>query len=324
MERGERGWQVVTDLYRISSMRCRSISHPYNLGPILLITLLLASGIPAEVGGTTLAGSCDPYSSRCDVGEIRSDFIAGLMHDAVSGPLAQLPGSRSDAARMSLMGLNSRHDDPAGNIHPGLAFLMSATIPGAGQLAEGRTRAFVYLGLEAIAWISHFAWTDAGNKKEGEYEAFARRHWDFDQWRSLAYGDVDTCLTALPPTVDPAEAEATLLEFIETGDFQHYYEDVGKLDTYRAGWNDFDCDRVDDLSPLRREYRSMRVESNDFLEKARFAMTVAFLNRVISAVDAFRTARGARVSVSSNTSLELRLAGSINDPKAKLALRRRW
>ena len=78
-------------------------------------------------------------------------------------------------------------EDPASRIPPGLAFLMSAVLPGTGQLAEGRKRAFAYLGIEAFAWISHFAWVDAGNKKEGEYEAYARRHWDLDDWRALAY-----------------------------------------------------------------------------------------------------------------------------------------
>ncbi len=213
--------------------------------------------------------------------------------------------------------------DRASRVSPGLAFLASAILPGAGQLLEGRNRAFAYLGAETMAWIAHFAWLDAGNKKEGEYEAYARRHWDLDRWRATA----DSCLTAIPPGVNRADAESTLIHFLDEENYQHYYEDIGKLEAYRGGWDDFPCPADPNaivISPNRGEYRSMRDDSNSYLDKARFATTFAFLNRVVSAVDAYRTARGARLKIAQGTDLELDFGGSLERPRAALRVRKRW
>ncbi len=237
---------------------------------------------------------------------------------------AQPPSGGGTQAAASLTGREETESDPAGKVPPGLAFLMSAVLPGSGQLAEGRRRAFLYLAVEAVAWISHFSFEDAGNKKEGEYEAYARAHWDLEQWRSLAYGDVDSCLNAMPSGVNPADAEETLVGFLEEGNYQHYYEDIGKLEAYRGGWDDYSCERPEEMSPNRTDYRSMRADSNDYLEKARFAKTVAFLNRIVSSVDAYRTARGARISLTSSTSLEIGVSGSPRNPGARLQVRRVW
>lgn len=211
--------------------------------------------------------------------------------------------------------------DPARRTPPGIAFLMSAAVPGAGQLLQGRNRAFAYMGLEAIAWIAHFAWKDAGNKKEGEYEAYARQHWDLDRWNELASESSDTC-RALPPGVSYADAKETIENFLEIGNYQHFYEDIGKLEAYRAGWDDFECSDPGVISPNRGEYRGMRSDSNDYLNNAKSAITVVFLNRVISAVDAYRTSRGARMPVADRTALELNVAGSLRHPRAVLQLRR--
>ena len=145
----------------------------------------------------------------------------------------------------------------ATRVPPGVAFLMSAVLPGSGQAAQGRNRAFAYLGIEAISWIAHVSWTDAGNKKEGEYEAYANRHWILATWDSLAAESNPDC-QAIPPGVSYADSKTTIEGFLETGNYQHYYEDIGKLEAYRAGWDDFSCDEPDVMSPNRVYYRGMR------------------------------------------------------------------
>lgn len=232
---------------------------------------------------------------------------------------AQFPASDA-AGRVMTQDLPPRIDNPR-RTPPGLAFLMSAAVPGAGQLLQGRNRAFAYMGIEAIAWIAHFAWKDAGNKKEGEYEAYARRHWDLDRWNELASESSDTC-RALPTGINYADAKETIERFLEEENYQHFYEDIGKLEAYRAGWDDFSCSDPEGMSPNRSSYRGMRADSNDYLDKSKSSVTVVFLNHVISAVDAYRTAKGARLSVADRTSLELNLAGSLRHPRAVLQLRR--
>ncbi len=175
--------------------------------------------------------------------------------------------------------------DPAPVRAPGVAFLMSAVLPGAGQLYNGNQRGYLFLAIEAGAWFARSSYIDAGNKKEGEFEAFARRHWDYDRFRDSAGSD--GCLWT-------AEADS-LIRAYESGDLEQYYEELATSDLYRCGWDDFeanfDPDNPDVLNPRRDDYRSQRAKSNDLKDKAGFALGVMVLNRVVSAVDAFRVAR---------------------------------
>ena len=273
---------------------------------VLLVALLSIAG---AVHSSPLAGVDGPLP----IGRPRGDRAHAIILPAES----TRPGARAFEALTSA----DRGSDRASRIPPGLAFLMSAALPGSGQLAEGRNRAFAYRGLEAAAWIAHFSWKDAGNKKEGEYEAYARGHWDLDTWNGLASESGDSC-RALPSGVSYADAKSTIETFLEDGNYQHFYEDIGKLEAYRAGWDDFECSDPEAMSPNRGHYRGMRRDSNDYLNRARSALTFTFLNRVISAVDAYRTARGARFSILPNTDLRLEVGGSMDRPRAILRIQR--
>ena len=222
---------------------------------------------------------------------------------------------------MALLG-QTASEDRAGRVNPGVAFLMSAILPGAGQLAEGRNRAFAYIGVEALSWIARVSWIDAGNKKEGQYEAYARGHWEFSAWE--AYARDSTNCEALPPSVQYDQARDNLLGFIEAKNYQHYYEDIGKLEAYRAGWDDFTCDAPNAISPNRAHYRAMREDSNDYLDRARTALTVIFLNHIVSAVDAYRTAKGVRMNLPGGAEMKFRVGGSLRDPSLGVRVTRSW
>lgn len=168
---------------------------------------------------------------------------------------------------------------------PGLALLASVLVPGAGQLWNGDARGYFYLGIEAAAWFTRASYLDAGNKKEGEYEAYARQHWGYGRYHESA-GE-DGC--------NWTERADSLILWFEVHDPQQYYEELGKLEAYRCGWDDFrehyDPDQADRLSPHRSLYRNMRKKSNDLLDRGQLALTVAVLNRIVSGIDAFQTAR---------------------------------
>lgn len=295
---------------------------PFSVGIACVVVLgLLASGAVQSCRAAVLAGSVDPL--QCSAAPKMS------LRALVDRPA---PSARGSVARVSHAGLGQAtmamfsaesDEDRAARIHPGVAFLMSAVLPGSGQLAEGRNRAFAYLGIEAISWIAHFSWLDAGNKKEGEYEAYARGHWDFASWDSLAAESNPNC-QAIPPNVQYDDARTTLLAFIEAGNYQHYYEDIGKLEAYRGGWDDFDCASPDEMSPNRRHYRSMREDSNNYLDRARNAMTVVFLNHVISAVDAYRTAKGVRMTLPGGAEMKFRVSGSPHSPRVGVRVSKSW
>jgi hypothetical protein len=197
---------------------------------------------------------------------------------------------------------------------PGVAFLMSAILPGAGQLYNGDHRGYLYLGLEAGAWFARLSYLDAGNTREGEYESFARRHWEFGKYRAAA--GMDGCTWSA--------ADDSVLLWFNAHDMQQYYEEIGKYDKYRCGWDDFsfDPDHPRTLSPNRSHYRDMRKQSNDLLSNARLALAVAVVNRVISGVDAFRSARrrSESLALGQNLRLENGLNGTWRRPKAFVKL----
>lgn len=210
--------------------------------------------------------------------------------------------------RASLASTSSRH--PA----PGVALLASLALPGAGQLLNGDRRGFIYLGVEAGAWFARASYLDAARNKEGESERYARRHWDYTRWSGTT-GE-DGCLYS-------ARADSALTA-LANRDLDRYYDALGKQDDYRCGWDDFrsgyDPDNPNSSSAHRLDFRKMRNQSNDLQDKASLAMTVLVLNRIVSGIDAFQTARRARAGGGSALHLESRLSGDPRDPRAVLAL----
>ena len=305
--------------------RDRLVSCRMRILPVLGLTLICglpATGAHADGSATVcLAGTRDPIA--CLQPQEASEY-PGLRPFALNGgaPATRVPRAGVLEASLALLG-QAEPEDKAARVNPGVAFLMSAVLPGSGQLAEGRNRAFAYLSVEAIAWIAHFSWLDAGNKTEGEYEAYARGHWDLATWDSLAAESNPSC-QALPPNVPYDAARDQIYGHLEAGDYQHYYEDIGKLEAYRSGWDDFDCDEAEAMSPNRSDYRGMREESNDYLDRARNAMTVIFLNHVISAVDAYRTAKGAHLHLPGGAEMKFKVAGSLERPKVGIRVTRAW
>lgn len=193
---------------------------------------------------------------------------------------------------------------------PGLAFLFSAILPGAGQLYNGNNRGFVFLGIEAAAWFTRISYVDAGNKKEDEYHSFGLRHWDYDRFRDTAGGNA--CQWT-------AEADSLIRQNYETNRKQ-YFDDIGQVDAYLCGWDDVDPGSESAASAHRVEYRSLRRRTNDLRDNARLALGLLVVNRIVSAVDAFRTARSRKEAAGSDLRLESGLEGGARGPRAVLRL----
>lgn len=190
---------------------------------------------------------------------------------------------------------------------PGKALLFSAAVPGTGQLYNGSKRGFVYLGVEALSWFAYFSFHSSGEDKQHEYQDYADGHWDIDRLKAAAS---DTNCVTPPDSLDIARIE----EFRETNE-QHYYEDVGKLEAYSCGWD----------SPTNRQtYRDMRKESNRLLTNARRATTVAFINHVVSAVDAFLLARKFNKHLGQGIDMKLELVADVRNPRGKVTLTKRF
>jgi len=182
--------------------------------------------------------------------------------------------------------------DPHAGKSPGKAFLYSLAIPGTGHLYAGYKRGWVNVGIEGLTWITYFYYHDRGVTKEDEFEAYADNHWDYGDWLA-------ECGCQGSPE------DSLIVEFRENNP-QQYYEDIGKLSTYFGGWDDYNAS-IDD-SANRHYYRGIRADSNNFFQNARYAVIVAFVNRIVSAVDVLRLLKkqGKSVELSSDTKIFIR------------------
>lgn len=195
---------------------------------------------------------------------------------------------------------------------PGLAFLFSAILPGAGQLYNGNRRGYAFLGIEAVAWFTRLHYSNAGDTRRDDYRRFADRHWDLQRYRDSQ--NLDGCVWS-------EGADSTIATLYESGGGR-YYEEIGR-DDYRCGWDDYDEGLATDpaaRSPHRREYLDFRATENSLRDKASLALGILVLNRVVSAVDAFRTAKSRESGSSPSLRLESAVEGGWTTQRAVFRL----
>lgn len=312
-------------LLGIESIRCGAVLIPSLVLALSIVasnaSLVAGEMVRPSVNGAQTQSLSSVFSGRSELQNPSQTATAPVM-GARWAPARSIPLSRAVSQSTAEIGLGSRFpmdalqqqgmtidDAPPPARPPGVAFLLSALLPGAGQLYNGNRRAYAYLGIEAAAWFTRFSYLDAGNQKEGSFESFARRHWSYDRFHESASGD------GCPWT----EESDSLILVLEQEDPDQYYEELSKTDTYRCGWDDFDPTNPETLSPRRADYRDQRQEANDLKGRANLAIGVLVVNRVVSAVDAFRTARS-RQGTTPRLRLESRLEGSFLQPRATIGI----
>jgi hypothetical protein len=196
------------------------------------------------------------------------------------------------------------HPASAAHKKPGIGVLLSLAVPGAGHLYAGEKRGWINIGVDVVSWAAYLRYRDLGKSKEDEFEDYADAHWDYGRW--LSQGQTAGCAECFPGT-----PEDSLILAFRDRNRQHYYEDIGKISTYFYGWDDWAQNNPGDPadrgeSANRLYYRGMRNHSNNFLKNSRYSFTAAMVNRVISAVDAFRILkRRATPQLGENTHLRI-------------------
>ncbi len=204
---------------------------------------------------------------------------------------------------------------------PLLAAVMSAAVPGAGEVYAGRWwRGLAHFGLEVTSWAFYFHYDSRGDDQTARFERYANQNWDvtkYAQWLNIYWLDLTS---ASPITIDPDESknpwervnwseihaiEAAIAQFshrLEPFDTQQYYELIGKYPQYTRGWEDSDpignfnpddneiqAERnayFDDISEMFSFYSSKRGYANTLYSRAHTAAVAVFLNHFISAFHA--------------------------------------
>jgi len=186
---------------------------------------------------------------------------------------------------------------------PGLGLMMSAAIPGTGEMYAGSwVKGAVLLAAEVALWVGYVHYTDEGDRRDQEFRAFADKYWiERDYWLAMAED------ASMEPKWSHLSAVDSLnyLEYlnIENGlrvyerqrqDLSHslhvvkdqqYYEMIGKYDQFREGWADSDSTTAI-ITPLRNEYEDMEYKMDSMYKKAGLCTMVILANHVISALDA--------------------------------------
>ena len=196
---------------------------------------------------------------------------------------------------------------------PGRAFLLNLILPGAGHIYAGNKRGWIHLGLEGATWVTYLYYHDRGKSKENQYEAFADANWDSTLYMNSG-------------TFNPDRWQI-LRNFLDQGNTQQYYEDIGKLPDYWTGWAGYSTYPTSGGdAPTRRFYYGIRNDSNNFLKNARYAIVGGFVNRLVSAVDVLRLLKNrGRANLGNNTQLKfnMRTRPFSNENALKITVTRR-
>jgi hypothetical protein len=226
---------------------------------LVLITMTLATAWPAGAS-----------ESR---GRLYAAFDAGAGRPGLAAP-----ASADARPELRLASTDGGAMESSAGPSPFVAGLLSAIVPGTGQLVMGQTRGWIYLGVEGAAWFSNWALRDAGNQSEEDYKEFADGHWAWDRYESES-----DCGEGLGP-IDYENERAALLDAFQNSR-DDFYDDIGGLDVYACGW---------DAQNNRSRYEGMRDDADTLFRSARYAVTVAFLNHLVSAIDAAKSASNRR------------------------------
>ena len=196
---------------------------------------------------------------------------------------------------------------------PRRAFLLSAVVPGAGELYAGATkRAIGFAAFEAAALGLYLTWNGKGNDIVDEFRARADSLWnpqDCIQWRTSTkaarYSSITHALPCSSLVADASTPEQiqNRLKGCSGRETQQYYELIGKYNQFIAGWSDVvdrdgnlagptDIDSVESFSSQKRfAYEDRRNDSNRYLKRAGNVLGVILVNHALSAIDAARAAR---------------------------------
>ena len=197
-------------------------------------------------------------------------------------------------------------------LSPGKAMLLSAIIPGAGEMYAGSyLKAVFFFGLEIGAWTGVAIYQAEGNDKEDQFIEYADNHWSQGQY----WGWLETLGSWTTPeeekqwnpdlggeyytydVYEQFENDNGFTHNLPVTKSQQYYEMIGKYMTqFGPGWNDANLDLTTnddnfyywdgDYTNNSEYYMDLRYKSNQALDKAAYFFQAVMLNHVISALDA--------------------------------------
>jgi len=196
----------------------------------------------------------------------------------------------------------------------GTATLLSAVLPGAGQHVLGQKRKWIYLTLEALAWVGYtdrrstggavkdeyrdFAWTEARVQASERVDGDFAYYETMTKWVRSGLFDTDPATPGVQPEVDPGTYNASIWSLAsqlflgaagtpDAASLQRALSYYGE----RAYGSEFlwDWTSSEDGQDV---YADLITESDDAYRQATNILGIIIANHVVSAIDAFVSARG--------------------------------
>jgi len=201
---------------------------------------------------------------------------------------------------------NPMADDLPGEKSPVLSGVLSAILPGAGQVYnEDWWIAGIFVAVEAALITTAVVYDNKGDDQTEYFENYADDYTNPDHnWSVVRYAEwlaqyegadlskiVISDDESLPPweRVNWAELNAA-----EKGSHnlpphgeQQYYELIGKYHQYASGWNDYTGGANNELiSQNFTYYAGERGEANDYYNTSSTAIVGVYINHILSAAEA--------------------------------------
>jgi Family of unknown function (DUF5683) len=200
---------------------------------------------------------------------------------------------------------NPMADDMPSKKSPVLAGVLSAVIPGAGQIYnEDYWIAAAFVVVEAALVTTAVVYDNKGDDQTTYFQNYADdytnpdHHWsvvDYAQWL-IDYHDGDpSIIINTDETIPPWQrVDWVKLNAAEVGSHhlpphgdQQYYEQIGKYHQYSPGWNDFSGgSNKEIISPNFLYYSDQRGQANDYYNTASTAIVGIYINHLLAAGEA--------------------------------------
>jgi len=188
----------------------------------------------------------------------------------------------------------------------GWAMMMSAVVPGTGQLYVGEASGWLFLVAEVAGWTGHFLVHDRAQGLSHDAANYvgdptdSSSTWSFARYTAATGG------------------EATQLETLWMHDRDAFYQALASDAQFKDGF------KGPDQVATYSTYSDIRQSSQDRFKQVHYLDVALLLNHVVAAFDAVRAARAHNVPLQRNTDLKLGGGLKHGQPELHATLTRRF
>jgi len=191
---------------------------------------------------------------------------------------------------------------------PGKASLMSAVVPGTGQLYAGSKSGYVFLGIEAVAMMAYVKYRNDSHDRRDTYYSYVGDPTNPDSRFSFSRlnGNV------------PAD-EVARLEEIYAKDPREFYDEVTTNDELAAGWGDSGAN-----TGQRSQAATYMDEVNNLDRKSNVGLATLIANHLVATVDALRLVRVNNFALRQNMTLKIKARPTGHNPSFGMTLTQKF